>query len=701
MMRMFLTALVITLFACAGAAFGIYTWAARGLPSPEALASIEPPVKTVVLDCKGRLIQELFTQNRSPVSLEEVPQSFIQAIVSTEDRRFRSHWGIDLLGIARALIHNLQAGQIVEGGSTITQQLAWNLFLTHEKTLSRKIREAVLALQIERQYSKDEILEMYVNQIYFGDGTYGIAAAAMDFFGKTPAELALPECALLAGLPRNPRDYSPRRNPELAKSRRALILRAMRDTGVIDEKTMAEANDAPIEVLSKGSGGRKAPYFVEMVRLYLDEAYGSRQVYEAGYVVHTTLDLDLQEVAEKALEEHLTELERQTRKKVTKATYDTSSTKSEERLSVTPYLQGAVVAIEPSTGFVKVLVGGRDFDDSNFNRATQAYRQAGSAFKPFTYAAAMDAGYTTSDLLLDAPLVMELPTGQEWVPGNFDEEFRGPVTLREALNHSINIPAIRLLTRIGASTVADYAHRMGIHSPIPAVPSIALGTPEVSLMDLTASYAVFANLGIRVEPLSVLKVEDRNGLVLEENETVSEDVLSAQSAYLMTSMLETAINEGTGRRARAAGLKGPAAGKTGTYDDYTDAWFVGFIPNLVGGVWVGYDVKRPIGGSSTGQGSAAALPVWTKLMLAASEGSDATAFRRPSGIVTRRICITTGLIAAEHCPETRLEVFREGTEPLEACYLHRRLRRLDRDGRLLDFRSIDREQSNRFDEDAW
>jgi penicillin-binding protein 1A len=698
---MFLTALVITLFACAGAAIGIYSWASRGLPSPEALASIEPPVKTTVLDCKGRLIQELFTQNRSPVSLEEVPQTFIDAIVSTEDRRFRRHWGVDLIGIARAALHNLQAGEIVEGGSTITQQLAWNLFLTHEKTFSRKIREAVLALRIERRYSKDEILEMYVNQIYFGDGTYGIAAAAMDFFGKRPMELTLPECALLAGLPRNPRDYSPRRNPDLARNRRALILRAMHDTGIIDEQTSREANEAPIEVLPKGSGGRKAPYFVEMVRLYLDEAYGSRQVYEAGFVVHTTLDLDLQEVAERALEDHLTEIERQTRKKITKATYDTSSTKGDERLSITPYLQGSVVAIEPATGFVKVLVGGRDFDDSNFNRATQAYRQAGSAFKPFTYAAAMDAGYTVSDLLLDAPLVMELPTGKEWVPGNFDQEFRGPVTLREALNHSINIPAIRLLTRIGASTVADYAHRMGIHSPIPAVPSIALGTPEVSLVDLTACYTVFANMGIRVEPISVLKVEDRNGVVLEENETVSEDVLSAQSAYLVTSMLESAINEGTGRRARAAGLKGPAAGKTGTYDDYTDAWFVGFIPNLVAGVWVGYDVKRPIGGTSTGQGSAAALPIWIKLMLVASENSEEKAFRRPNGIANRRICLTTGLVAAEQCPETRMEVFKEGTEPLENCYLHKRPRRFSRDGRLLDFRSIDREQSNRFDEDAW
>jgi len=700
-MRMFLTALVITLFACSGAAIGIYTWASRGLPSPEALASIEPAVKTVVLDCKGRLIQELFTQNRSPVSLEEVPQVFIDAIVATEDRRFRRHWGVDLLGIARAAVHNLQAGQIVEGGSTITQQLAWNLFLTHEKTLSRKIREAVLALRIERSYSKDEILEMYVNQIYFGDGTYGIAAAASEFFGKAPAELNLAECALLAGLPRNPRDYSPRRNPDLAKNRRTLILRAMLDVGIIDEETMIQADEGPVVVLPKGSGGRKAPYFVEMVRLYLDEAYGNRQVYEAGYVVHTTLDLDLQEVAEQALENHLKEIERQTRKKITKASYDTSSTKGEGRLSASPYLQGAVVGIEPATGFVRVLVGGRDFDDSNFNRATQAYRQAGSAFKPFTFAAAMDAGYTASDLLLDAPLVMELPTGKEWVPGNFDNEFRGPVTLREAFNHSLNIPAIRLLTRLGASTVADYAHRLGIRSPIPAVPSISLGTPEVSLIDITGAYTVFANMGIRVEPISVLKVEDRNGVVLEENETVSEDVLSAQSAYLVTSLLESAINEGTGRRVRAAGLKGPAAGKTGTYDDYTDAWFIGFIPDLACGVWVGFDVKRSIGGKSTGTGSAAALPIWIELMLAASESSEVKAFRRPNGITSRRICLTTGLISAEQCPETRVEVFIEGTEPVETCYLHIRSRRTGRDGRLLDFRTIDREQSTRFDEGAW
>ena len=699
-MRMFWTALVMTLFACVGAAIGITSWAAKDLPSPEALASIQPPVSTTLLDCKGRIIQELYTQKRTPVSLSEVPPEFIDAIVSTEDRRFRRHWGIDLIGIARAAFHNLLAGRIVEGGSTITQQLAWNLFLTHEKTLSRKIREAVLAMRIERRYSKDEILQMYVNQIYFGDGTYGIASAARDFFGKRPSELTLAECALLAGLPRNPRDYSPRRNPDLAEQRRQLILRAMLDAHTITEEQMQEAAETPIAVLPKGSGGRKAPYFVEMVRLYLDEAYGSRQVYEAGYVVNTTLDLDLQEVAERALENHLTELETETRKRVTKASYDTSSAGDGKRAAATPYLQGAVLAMEPTTGFVRVLIGGRDFDDSNFNRAIQAYRQAGSAFKPFTYAAALDAGYTTSDLLLDAPLVMELPTGREWAPSNFDGEFRGPVTLREALNHSINIPAIRLLSRLGASTVADYAHRMGIHSPIPAVPSIALGTPEVSLIDLTSAYTVFANLGIRVEPLSILKVVDRNGVVLEETGTKSEDVLSEQTAYLICTMLESAVNEGTGHKAREMGLTGPAAGKTGTYDDYSDAWFVGFIPDLVAGVWVGFDVKRPIGGKAHGTGSAAALPIWTELMLAASKDSPAEAFRRPRGIVSREVCLTTGLIATEGCSETRMEVFREGTEPVEVCYLHG-AHKSDKDGeRGVDFRSLDREQSARFDKDG-
>lgn len=700
-MRLFLTALVITLFAFTGAAIGIYSWASSDLPSPESLASIQPAVKTTILDCKGRIIQELFTQNRSPVSLEEVPQDFIEAIVSTEDRRFRSHWGIDLLGIARAALHNLRAGKIVEGGSTITQQLAWNLFLTHERTVSRKIREAVLALRIERRYSKDEILEMYVNQIYFGDGTYGIDAAARDFFGKRPSELDLAECALLAGLPRNPRDYSPRRNPDLAKRRRSLILRSMLDTGAISEEQMRQAVEEPIEVLPKGSGGRKAPYFVEMVRLYLDEVYGSRHVYEAGYVVYTTLDLDLQEVAEAALESHLAEIEIQARKKITKASYDTSSTDQADRPTVMPYLQGAVVAMDPNTGFIRALVGGRDFDDSNFNRATQAYRQAGSAFKPFTYAAALDAGYTTADLLLDAPLVMELPTGQEWVPANFDNEFRGPVTLREALNHSINIPAIRLLTRLGASTVAEYAHRLGIHSSIPAVPSIALGTPEVTLLDLTSAYTAFSNMGIRVEPLAVLKVVDQNGIVLEENETISEEVLDAQTAYLVTTMLESAVNEGTGRKARAMGLTGPAAGKTGTYDDYTDAWFIGFIPDLVAGVWVGYDVKQPIGGKSTGTGSAAALPIWTKLMLAVSDTSTATSFRRPREIVTRRVCLVTGLLATDRCPEFRTEVFKAGTEPNETCYLHQRPRFRYYDKDVIDFRSLDRQQSSRLDEDGW
>jgi len=700
-MRLFLTALVITICVCAGAAFGIFSWASRDLPSPEALATIEPALKTTILDCEGRLVRELYSQNRSLVNLEDVSRDFIDAIISTEDRRFRKHWGIDLFGIARAAVHNLQAGRIVEGGSTITQQLAWNLFLTHEKTLGRKIREAVLALQIERRYSKDEILEMYVNQIYFGDGSYGIAAASRDFFGKTPAELDLAESALLAGLPRNPRDYSPRRNPDLAKKRRSLILRSMLDTGCITEEKMKEADAAPVEVLPRSEGGRKAPYFVEMVRLYLDEAYGSRQVYEAGLTVHTTLDLELQEIAEEALEAHLTELEKQSRAKVTRASYDTSGSSQELRAAATPYLQGAIVAMEPSTGFMKAMVGGRDFSHSNFNRAVQAHRQAGSAFKPFTYAVALDAGYTASDLLLDAPLVMELPTGQEWSPSNFDKDFRGPVTLREALNHSINIPCIRLLSRLGASTVADYAHRMGIGTPIPAVPSIALGTPEVSLLDLTAAYAVFANTGIRVEPISVLKVVDRNGVVLEENETHSEEVLSEQTAYLLTSMLESAVNHGTGRRARAMGLKGPAAGKTGTYDDYTDAWFIGFIPDLAAGVWVGYDLKRSIGNKNTGTGSAAALPIWTKLMLAASEKSNDAVFRRPRGIVSAKICTKTGLLATDLCPETTTELYREGTAPVEECYFHSRSTAYDIRRSLLNLRALDREEPEREEEGPW
>jgi penicillin-binding protein 1A len=700
-MRLFLTVLVITICASAGAAFGIVTWANRDLPSPEALASIEPPVKTTILDCHGRLIQELYNQNRSLVPLDDVPQNFIQAIISTEDRRFREHWGIDLIGIGRAAVHNLRAGRIVEGGSTITQQLAWNLFLTHEKTIGRKIKEAVLALQIERRYSKDEILEMYVNQIYFGDGTYGIAAAARDFFGKTPAELNLAQCALLAGLPRNPRDYSPRRNPELAKARRDLILRSMVETGAITQEQMEQADQTPIEVLPRDQGSLKAPYFVEMVRQYLDEAYGSRQVYEGGFEVHTSLDLDLQEVAERALETHLEEVEKQTRAKVTKASYDTSQAADGTKAAATPYLQGAVVGIEPSTGYIRVMVGGRDFRHSNFNRATQAYRQAGSAFKPFTYAAALDAGYTVSDLLLDAPLVMELPTGKEWAPGNFDNEFRGPITLREALNHSINIPAIRLLTRLGASTVASYAHRMGIHSPIPIVPSIALGAAEVSLLDLTTAYAAFANLGIRVEPIAVLKVVDRNGVVLEQNGTRSEEVLREQTAYLMTSMLESAINDGTGRKARAMGLQGPAAGKTGTYDDYSDAWFVGFIPDLAAGVWVGYDVKKPIGNKVTGTGSAAALPIWTQLMMAASEKSTATAFKRPRGIVTRKICTTTGLLATDLCPETRMELYEEGTEPTEECYLHSRSSEYDIRRTVLDSRALQGTRSRADTEGPW
>lgn len=672
-MRFFTVALAIVICMGLGILYGVFHYGKGDMPSPVRLGDIDsrfdsPAVKTEILDREGRLIAELYRENRSYLPLRSIPKVMVDAVISVEDRRFYRHWGLDVVRIFGAAIQNIRKGRRAQGASTITQQLARTLFLTNERTFSRKIKEQILALQIEQKYSKDEILELYLNQIYFGEGAYGVQAAARRYFGKDLRDVTLGEAALLAGLPRNPRDYSPRRFPAAARRRRHVVLEAMRDNNVINARQLEQADDEPLRIAEIGSIGAHAPWFVEMVRLYLDEKYGSDAVYAGGLKVTTTLDLDLQKTAEAALARRLDEV---AEKSAHRARYSPDAAHLAavaNAPSQTEYIQGAAITIEAKSGAIRMLIGGRDYADSRFNRATQARRQPGSTFKPFIYLAALQAGHRPTETLVDEPTTFRLPDGQSWSPQNYDPDFAGTVTLRYALQKSINIVTAKLLQEVGTAPTIEAAHACGITSRIPPYLSIALGSAEVTLQELACAYAVFANQGICVDPNFITRVVDRDGVVREENRPRRREVMEAAPLYLLTNMLESVMNQGTGARAREMGLRIPVAGKSGTTNDYSDAWFVGYTPDLVTAVWVGFDERKPIGYKMSG--SAAALPLWTDIMKAATAGKPANEFVVPPGIVFRTVCLETGDLANEHCPATADEVFLAKFAPTESCSRH-------------------------------
>ncbi len=683
-MKYFITTFLFVSLALTAGLYAVIAFFGKDLPSPKGTHEIERSLATRVLDCRGRLLADLSVEERVLLRMDEVPPYFIDAVLAVEDRKFYKHWGLDPVGIVRAMKANLQHRRIVQGGSTITQQLAWNLFLDHRRTIKRKIREAVLALRLERSFSKDEILELYINQIYFGEGAYGLEAAARHFFGVSAKDLSLAQCALLAGLPANPARFSPRHHPRAALSRRNHVLKAMLVTGAIDEETYREAAEAPLQLRqreSESETGRHGQYFVEMVRRELAARYGADQIYRAGFVVETALDLDLQETAEAALEDHLSYIEKRNRYpylygRSMDSLLVRAGLPSQIETEAPLRLQGAVVGIEPSTGAVRIMIGGRDFIESPFNRAVQAKRQPASAFKPFIYAEAIRQGMRSTDILFDAPVEFEIPGAPEsdtiWAPRNFKETYYGPVTLRYALAKSINVPTARLLAAIGVDNVVNLAHRMGIGSRLPRVLSLATGTGEVSLMEMVSAYSVFPNHGIRVEPYLIERVLDRHGNVIWEHESESEQVLDERTAFITLSMMRSVLDHGTGRTARTIhGFTAPAGGKTGTNDDYSDAWFIGFVPDLTVGVWVGFDLKIPIGDKRTGTGAMAALPIWSKIMKRAVAEFGEKDFEVPSGLVMRKTCLETGFLAGPGCPITVEDYFIPGTEPRQVCHIHR------------------------------
>lgn len=660
------------------------------LPSTAHLEKIEMPSNTRIMDRNGAPLGDLFAEDRLPVRLADVPTALVNAVIATEDRSFFEHWGIQPTGLLRAVFANLRRGRVSEGGSTITQQLARNLFLTHERTVTRKIKEALLTIRLERIYSKDEILGMYFNHIYYGNGAYGVRSAAREYFDKDLEDLSLAECAFLAGIPANPTYFDPRRRPENTKRRQELVLASMAEVGSLGRAAAEAAAAESLAIVPREGPSMRAPYFVEEVRQELVARYGAERLYEDGLQVTTTLDWEVQRVAEVELEKHLRWLERVNRYEVVR---DSSWTPPEQPFVTSPYLQGAVILLDTTTGEVVAMVGGRSYWESKFNRAVQARRQPGSAFKPFVYTAAIERGIGPSTILLDEPLVVPMPNGTDYKPENTKRDFKGPVTLRTALSKSINVPAVRLILMVGPQAAVDVARRCGISGTLYPYPSTALGASEVTLLDLTAAYTVFPNLGVLHRPWMIREVRDRDGAVLERGRPSSEEVLAAPVASVMSSLLEDVMDKGTGVSARARGLRCAAGGKTGTMDDYMDAAFVGYTSVYTAGVWVGFDVKKTLGRDMTG--SVAALPIWTEVMLAALEGKDPQPFDIPPGVTWRQVCSDSGELAVDDCPNPYREVFVAGNAPVELCPMHHQGRALDpwRDGTL--FEDLDRQQRDR------
>ncbi len=713
------------------------------------LETLRPSLASVVYDMNDKIIHEFAVQKRIPVeAYEEIPERLRTAIIVTEDEYFFRHPGINPVAILRALYRNIRAGRAVQGASTITQQLARMVFLTPEKRLQRKIKEAFLALQIEKLFTKEEIFTYYYNNVYLGHGIYGFEAAARYYFGKPAKLLRVEEAALLAGLIQRPEAYTPYRNPDLAIKRRNYVLKRMYREHVIDKDTYEHARKQPIRIIDHEERSVVAPYFIEEVRKYIERKYGSDALYHGGLKIYTTLDTHAQSIAEQSLKDALYALTRRQGwpgpiynvlvkvGKVDLATYhlkewprrvhigdevpvlvtdvsrntvvyrlgenftgqflrkdralrwlrtsdfrrrfkvgdvilvrlielDREAGRVRAELLPIPQAEGAFVALDPLTGEIRVMVGGYSFERSKYNRVTQAKRQPGSAFKPIVWLTALKEGYTLSTLIEDAPIELEDPVMKTtWAPGNFDNRFLGLVTLQRALELSRNTVAVRLALQVGLRKVIETAKRLGLdHVEIPPYPSIALGTIEVTPLQMTAVYAVFANGGLRIRPYFIRRIEDRYGRVLESRVPETRESISPELAYIMTTALEGVIRRGTAYAAHD--LPFEAAGKTGTTDNFTDTWFIGYTPLITAGVWIGFDEPRRLGKNETGGHTA--LPAWKSFIESYMSNKPEVHFQPPSNVVIIPVDLDTGLRATPECPRTVLQAYLPGTEPVEYC----------------------------------
>jgi penicillin-binding protein 1A len=630
----------------------------KGCPTAVEVRRFRPIEGSRVLDRAGRELGRLSYVRRVNVPLEQVPVIVRQAFLATEDRRFYEHRGLDWRGVGRAVVRNVGALGIREGFSTITMQVARNGFtpqIATRRTLRRKLLELRLARLIERHLTKDEILTLYLNIIYLGNGTYGVEAASRDLFGKSISEVTLAEAATLAALPKGPSAYTPRRDPARARARRDLVLSLMAREGYISESSAREAAARPLAVAKEEwRPPRSNSSVIGAVRALVDSVLGLGAVDEADVTVYTTIDATAQRAAERAVRDQAAIIDREVRRYVGRTN---------------DQVEGALVALDPRTGDIRALVGGRHGEPGGFNRAISARRQPGSAFKPFVYAAALGVGFTPASLVDDQPVRVE-QGGQVWTPANFGGEYTGRITMRNALARSSNAAAVRFTRAAGEQRVAQLARRNGIASPLAAVPSIALGALEVTPLELVDAYAPFANGGFRVKPRLVRGIESSDGELLWASETAPPDsVIDPRDAFQLTSMLRSVVDEGTGRAVRDYGARGPIAGKTGTTNNGADVWFVGYTPSLVAGVWFGYDTPRSMGAGATGGRFAA--PAWAAFYRTGwPQGVRDADWTPPPGLVSVTIDADDGLLATEWCPVTRREWFRPGSEPTRYCDQH-------------------------------
>ncbi len=731
------------LVAALGAASGVLFAYAGDLPQISALDDYAPSTITRVYASGGEVVGEFATERRVVIAYDQISPHLRQAIIATEDAEFDRHFGLSIPRILAAVWTDLIEWRKAQGASTLTQQLARNLFLTLDKSFERKVKELILTIQIEKRYTKREIFTLYCNQIHFGHGAYGVEAAARVYFSKPARDLRLEEAALLAGIIQRPARLSPYVDLNAALRRRNYALQRMAEVGYIKQADADAAKRRPIVLGGQPSQRNSmAPYFLEEVRKHLEARFGARQLYESGLSVQTSLDAELQDLANRAVDQGLRDLDKRrgyrrpsanilagggtiegfrperwrrtigvadvvpavvtsidgprirlriaavkaeinrdgytwTRKtsptqlvkpgdlvEARILTWDQANGMATATLEQTPIVEGALLALDNRTGEIRAMVGGFSFARSKFNRAVQAYRQVGSAFKPFVYTAAIDRGYTPTSILMDTPVSYEAGPGQPpYAPKDYDGKYEGPVTLRHALEESRNVPAVRTMEQLGPPQVIGYARRFGLDAPIPPFLSVALGAAEATLVEMTSAYAVLPNQGVRMRPFGVLKISDREGNLLEENRPEAHDAIRADTAFVMTNLLRGVIQRGTA--ASAASLDWPLAGKTGTTDDNTDAWFIGFDPNITVGVWVGLDEKKPLGRVETG--AAAALPIWTDFMKhyieKRGDRKNPPAFQQPGNIVFLSVDRSTGTPTAADVPGVITEAFIAGTQP--------------------------------------
>lgn len=770
---------------------GGYLALTTGVPRIDEIKGYIPVNGTTVYADDDTVIGEFRIEKGEYVKFTDIPENLIRAIVSVEDSRFWLHKGIDYIAIVRALVKDIYAGRIKQGASTITQQLAKVVFLSPERTIIRKLKEATLALRLERNLTKEEILEIYLNKIYFGHGAYGVEMAARAYFGKPVSDVSLAEAALICGLVKAPSRYSPYVNLDKAKQRQYIVLKRMEAEGYITAEQALKAYEKPLYLSSAKYKKYTPNYFLEYVRKYLEDEYGVEMTYKGGMKVYTTLNGNMQVAAVNSLKNGLMNLDKRQgfrgplgHKKIDlkaelkgKGSFKKVVMKKGDLLTATvlkvsgtealvkardivgkifvkdskwagkvvdekgnlikrykdlkltdilkrgdiinvrvkkisgkepvfkleqePLVQGAVVAIEPSTGYIRALVGGYDFGKSEFNRAVSARRQVGSAFKPVIFAAAMDRGFTPASIIVDEPLKYESEQFGDWEPENYDEEYHGATRLRKALAHSMNIITVKLLEKVGVQRVTGFVRKLGIKGDFPHNLTLALGSLSITPLEITSVYSVFAQNGIRREPIAIKYIIDREGNVIENNQPKGVRAVDPRTAFLATSMLEEVVKSGTGWRAKA--LKRPVAGKTGTTNDYKDAWFIGYTPELVSSVWVGFDNTRTLGKGETG--SKAAAPIWVSFMKKAlseispfdTKSGEKSPFQVPDGIVTAVIDPVTGFLATNETKKM-VEFFKEGTVPTEYSTKARRKLIADRKKELVKVgieRKIEREEKKR------